>query len=289
MDNPEGFVFDDDLAIPALAASGFEVQPVPWTSRSVDWNSFDVVIPRTTWDYHHRLEEFLAVMEMIDRSSARLANSLSLFRWNAHKSYLFDLERKGVRIVPTISGSSLDRKALNDLRRRLGTGKVIIKPTVGANADFTWPVGNETPDDIIEAVCSHYKGREFLAQPFMENVVSEGEFSLFFFHGRLSHTILKTPKKADFRVQEEHGGIITAVTPEQELIEAGRQTMDALGEVPLYARVDFVRDDQRRFCLMELELIEPALYFRMDPLAPGRFAGALQEWMQARSTPPPRP
>ncbi|MDH4069774.1 MAG: hypothetical protein OEV30_05065 [Ignavibacteria bacterium] len=280
MENPEGFVFDDDLAVPALAARGYGVQSIPWTSSSVDWNSFDVVIPRTTWDYHHHLDKFLMVMENIDRSSARLANSLALFRWNAHKSYLFDLERQGVAIVPTVSGTGLTPERLQSIRRTFNGAPIIVKPTVGANADFTWPVRNETPRELIGRICAHYRDREYLAQPFMEGVISEGEFSLFFFNGDLSHTILKTPKREDFRVQEEHGGIITAVTPDPGMVNTGRLVMRTLPAVPLYARVDFVRDRAGAFRLMELELIEPALYFRMDPESPARFARALDEWMK---------
>ena len=119
-----------------------------------------------------------------------------------------------------------------------------------------------------------FVGREMLAQPFVDAIVDEGEFSLFYFDGSLSHTILKTPQTDDFRVQEEHGGIITAVTPEEKLVQCGAQVMEALGETPLYARPDFVRTPEGGFALMELELIEPALYFRMDEGSPMRFASA---------------
>jgi hypothetical protein len=54
--------------------------------------------------------------------------------------------------------------------------------------------------------------------------------------------------------------------------------LGALGDPPLYARADFVRDDDGAgFWLMELELIEPSLYLRMDAAAPQRFARALHE------------
>jgi hypothetical protein len=109
-------------------------------------------------------------------------------------------------------------------------------------------------------------------------VVSEGEFALFYFNGKLSHTILKTPKVGDFRVQEEHGGVIRAVEAENELREAGEITLRALDSVPLYVRADFVRaDNSHDFWLMELELIEPSLYLRMNAGAPERFARALDE------------
>ena len=117
-----------------------------------------------------------------------------------------------------------------------------------------------------------------MVQPFLSHVNTEGEFSLCYFNGKLSHTILKTPKVHDFRVQEEHGGVIRAVEAEGGLSEAGDIALRALDSVPLYARADFVRaNDGDGFWLMELELIEPSLYLRMDARAPERFAQALHE------------
>ena len=93
--------------------------------------------------------------------------------------------------------------------------------------------------------------------------------------------VLKTPKPRDFRVQEEHGGIIQAVAASRDLVSAGKQAMAAIGQIPLYARVDFVRLADGRYGLMELELIEPSLYLRMDDQAPERFARALDRRVRA--------
>ena len=113
-----------------------------------------------------------------------------------------------------------------------------------------------------------FNQRPYLAQPFMPHIRSEGEYSLIYFHGRYSHAILKTPAPGDFRVQEEYGGIITAVSPPTGLLLAGGRALAALDETPLYARVDLVRNDADDFLIMEFELIEPSLYLRMDPAAP---------------------
>ena len=114
-----------------------------------------------------------------------------------------------------------------------------------------------------------------MVQPFMPNIVAEGEFSLFFFNGKYSHSIKKSPKATDFRVQEEHGGIITEIEPDEKLRVAAKNAFDKIGETLLYGRVDLVRDERDEFALMELELIEPALYLRMSDGAPERFAAAI--------------
>jgi hypothetical protein len=106
-------------------------------------------------------------------------------------------------------------------------------------------------------------------------VVSEGEHSLIYFGGSFSHAILKTPKQGDFRVQEEHGGLIRPTSPETLLRQRSDAVIAALDAAPLYARADFVRTANNDFAIMELELIEPSLYFRMDAAAPARFAAAL--------------
>ena len=107
----------------------------------------------------------------------------------------------------------------------------------------------------------------------------EGEFSLFYFGDTYSHTILKTPKQDDFRVQEEHGGRLKKVEPEKALQKIGKEILDQLEPQPLYTRIDFVRTAEDGFALMELELIEPSLYFNMDPESPERFANVFDDWM----------
>ena len=123
-----------------------------------------------------------------------------------------------------------------------------------------------------------FRSRPFLVQPFRGHVLSEGEYSLFYFGGHYSHTILKTPREGDYRVQEEHGGIITAVPEDGPWRAVADAVIAAIGRTLLYARVDLVRNPDDGFELMELELIEPALYLRMDPDAPDRFAEAVASW-----------
>jgi hypothetical protein len=119
-----------------------------------------------------------------------------------------------------------------------------------------------------------------MVQPFMRGITDEGEFSLFYIDSRYSHTILKTPKPEDFRVQEEHGGIIQAVEPSAGLLAAGQEILKCISTPLLYARVDFVRTEKDEFALMELELIEPSLYLRKADNAPRLFAEAIDRWLQ---------
>ena len=116
-----------------------------------------------------------------------------------------------------------------------------------------------------------------MVQRFMSHIQAEGEYSLFFFNGGFSHDILKVPAESEFRSQEEHGAEIRRVIPEDGLLWRGQQALDVLTTTPLYARIDFVRDELNDFLVMELELIEPSMYLRTDPDAPARFAQAIDQ------------
>jgi hypothetical protein len=274
MDSLSGYTADDDLAIEPLRELGWEVETVSWRNTTTDWNKFEAVVIRTTWDYQRDPDKFLTVLRTIESSTARLENSLDIVRGNLNKAYLRGLQADGIRIVPTIWNEQYDESSADRWFREFGTDEIIIKPEISATAEYTFRLKTFDPD--LDPI---FAARAFLVQPFMPNIVTEGEFSLFYFAGEYSHAILKSPKSTDFRVQEEHGGTITAVAPSAGLRRAGRNAFDTISPTPLYARVDFVRIEDDDFALMELELIEPALYLRMDEGAPQRFAAAFDRMM----------
>ncbi len=278
LEDRTGFVIDDELAYPALAALGWQVEAIPWTRPEIDWKVYDAVVIRSTWDYMHHPETFLARLAVIEDTGVPLFNPLRLVRWNLQKTYLRDLAERGVAIVPTLWRDRLTGSDLHELVAEIGTKELVLKPTVGANANGAFRLNGEGAHSRADEVAEYFADRALMAQPFLPAVISEGEFSVFYFNGRYSHTILKTPKPGDFRVQEEHGGFIRAVPADPALGEAGAAVLRAIGETLLYARADFVRkEDGTGFWLMELELIEPSLYFRTDREAGARFARALNE------------
>lgn len=270
-DDLAGYVTDDSLAEAPLAELGWAVEHVSWR-RPGGWERYDAVVIRSTWDYHKHPGEFLAVLEEISRSGARLANPLELVRWNARKTYLRDLETRGLPVVPTV----WDRNRFGEM----DADEIVIKPVISASAFHTYRLRRgERWSPEMEAA---FAGREVMAQPFLRSIVEEGETSLFYFGGEPSHAVLKSPKEADFRVQEEHGGLIEPVDPPAPLVDLGRRIVESLPVPPLYARVDLARLDSggdSGYALMELELIEPSLYFRTDPESPRRFARAFDAWM----------
>ncbi|MEQ9218198.1 MAG: hypothetical protein RLO17_09160 [Cyclobacteriaceae bacterium] len=274
--NTNGWFIDDDLVHEPLKALGWEVENVPW-DEAVHWNAFDVVVIRSPWDYQDHLKRFVEVLEAINQSRARLVNSLDTVKWNIDKCYLFELEQKGIEIVPTIQHDALNESKIEMASRGFDSNELVVKPTIGANADDTFRINVKDSGSMKQPI-SIFKDRVCLVQPFMPGIVQEGEFSLMYFNGRLSHTILKTAKEGDYRIQEEHGGGVIAIkSPEKGLISVGDRVMNTLNKSPLYARVDLVRTANNSFALMELELIEPCLYFRFDPDSPEAFAKCIDD------------
>lgn len=282
LDDRSAYVIDDELAIAELRARAWRVEEIPWRRRDVDWGAFDLVVIRTTWDYQHDLDAFLDALSAIESAGVPLANPSALVRWNARKTYLRDLAARGVRVVPTRWGVGLSAEGLRSLCDALGDGGCVLKPTVSANAHDTWRLPRDLDLSVAAELASRFTDREWMVQPFVASVLDEGEYSVFYFDGSYSHAIVKRPKSGDFRVQEEHGGLIAGIDPDPSLRLAADRVMAALDEAPLQARVDLVRLDDGSLALMELEAIEPSLYFRTHPRAAERFADALARYLSRR-------
>lgn len=281
MESLADFECYDHLTIEPLARLGHSVDEVSWRSPPA-WDDYDAVIIRSPWDYQKDADAFLDCLEAIERSSAELLNPLAIVRWNINKRYLLDLEQRGVAIVPTHYREGIDAAALRNAFAAHVSDELIVKPAVSAGADDTFRVRREDARGFAAGAGERFAGRECLLQPFLPAVITEGEYSLFYFAGALSHCILKTPQREDFRVQEEHGGQLQLIeSPEAGLVAAGARTLAAIATQLLYARLDFVRSGDR-FLLMEAELIEPSLYFNLDPGSAARFARCLDAWIDGR-------
>lgn len=287
MDSLSGFECYDNLLDAPLAQLGWHTQLVSWRNKNVNWQLYDAVIIRSPWDYQDDASAFVSALAQIESSSAVLQNSIATVRWNIDKIYLQSLAQQKVNIVPTLWHKNFSSDVLAGFFTHFNCQQLVIKPRISANADNTFWLKKDTAEQFISQLEANFSQSEFIVQPFMNSVITEGEFSLFYFDGQYSHAILKTPKKDDFRVQEEHGGRLRAITPEKSLLAQSARTLAAIthltGEMPLYARVDFVRfsdeTSDEEFALMEAELIEPSLYFNMDENSAQRFANAFDKRM----------
>ena len=268
----------DNLIVQPLSKLGWECEFIPWDSISINWDDFDAVIIRSTWDYQQKEKLFFKTLQSIEASTATLYNSLDAVKWNINKRYLLELEKENISIIPTRLYDSFDFDIVNQLFSFFNENKLIIKPCVSANADDTFILEQNKLGSLKPVLENTFSQKDFLVQPFIKNIRIEGEYSLIYFGNRLSHVLLKTPKNGDFRVQEEHGGILKAINkPESSLIDFGNKVMETIPYQCLFSRVDVVRGSNN-YLLMEVELIEPSLYFNMDLNSPQMFAEIFNKW-----------
>ncbi len=278
-DNLEDFFVYDDLVKPYLNELGWEVDDVSWHDKSVNYNQFDIVVVRSTWDYQANSEEFMSVLESIENSTARLENPFNMLKWNFSKSYLKDLEAQGILILPTMWLSCFTYEDVSKAFERFNTKEIIVKPLVSANADYTYRLTSKQLISQQAQIKNALKDRAIMVQSFEKSIVQQGEYSLFYFNHIFSHAINKRPARGDFRVQEEHGGTLDSITPSPEMYKIAQNVLKALPSRALYARIDIL-ETGNGLAIIEVELIEPSLYFNMDSDSPKHFAQAINGYFK---------
>jgi glutathione synthase/RimK-type ligase-like ATP-grasp enzyme len=271
--NLEELFEEDKLLQRGFEAQGLQAEPVVWNRPDIDWNQFDIALIRSTWDYLDEREKFLGVLSEIEASSCRLFNPLQAVRWNIDKRYLFDLQKWGVPIIPTILASDLKHDPFHKTFAEHPADSVILKPTIGLGGSHSYRVSVNDLRNTLLSLQASQSQHEYLIQPFIESVVSEGEWSFVYFSGQLSHVLLKQPAPNDYRVQGIYGGTIqsTEATP-ADLVQAGA-VMAKLPFDLLYARLDFVRVEGR-LSVIEVELIEPIFSFNLVSASIARLVNA---------------
>ncbi|MGN7919374.1 ATP-grasp domain-containing protein [Lysobacter sp. 22409] len=265
---------DDAGLVDALRGHGIEPVACVWNDPAVDWTRFDAVLVRTTWDYFRHYDDFLAWYDQIETLGLPIANELPLLRWNSNKRYLLDLAARDVAIIPTVLARG---DALADAVAAMSGREVVIKPTVSGGAWHTVR-GRVGEAAFAEALAALPPELDYLVQPFMAEIVAEGEWSLMFFDGHYSHAVLKKPDAGDYRVQTDFGGSASLTEPDPVILAAARRALDAVAALgyrdQAYVRVDGVMTADG-FRLMELEFIEPFLHFAAYPPAAELFAAQL--------------
>ena len=250
---------DFDHLAPALRRRGSEVAAPVWSDPGVDWGAFELVMVSSTWDYHTRVEEFREWLRSIG-GEGRLRNEAATIEWNLDKRYLRELERTGVPTIPTIWTEPGVEAEIERTVAELGWSEVVVKPVVDLGAQQLARVPVEMVGRILRSL-----DEPGMAQPYLETLETEGELSLVFIAGSLSHAVRKQPARGDFRVQPQYGGSHERVEPEREAIEIAERALAAAEGAPLYARVDLVRDGEGALRVIELELAEPRLYLETEP------------------------
>ncbi len=275
---------DDRMLAEELRERGLSVSVEIWSDPRADWAASRLCILRSTWDYHSRCHDFL---RWVDDAAAltTIRNDPNLLRWNAHKSYLRDLERRGVPVVPTAWLAQGEDARLTEVFERCGRRDVVVKPARGAAAQDVIRVRAEPAS--LAAGQAHLdrlvQTQDVLVQPYLPAVVTYGERALIFFRGAYSHAVAKAPFDTVLAISYASSPRVEATDDE---VEVATKAVAAIPGDWLYARVDLLRDDAGTVLVSELELIEPALYLGVHEPARATFADAIERELGAVPTSP---
>lgn len=259
-------MFEDQLVITELINKGLAVKKVAWSDPNFDWKSTKSVLFRTTWDYAERFVEF-SDWFMDVAFKTKLINSYDLVSWNMDKHYLNYLSRAGANVVETYFVEPKDSRKLKTIFDELGWEKTVLKPAISASAKHTYVLTEESVSTHESTYDELIANEAMMFQPFQENVLIHGELSLMVIGGEFTHAVRKRAKDGDFRVQDDFGGTVEDYTPSQDEIDLAIQAVKACETLPVYARVDIIKDSNKQPAIMELELIEPEMWFRKHPSA----------------------
>lgn len=261
---------DDRLLFDALTRRGINCAIALWNDPDYRWDQSRHTVLRSTWDYHLHLTEFMSWLERIS-SSTRVWNPLELVRWNVQKTYLLELQKSGVPVVPTRlvpHGTSVD---LSEVLNKTGWADAIIKPVVGLATYGVQRVCAGEAEKGQQALTALLDDDDVLVQKYIPSVNDYGERSLVYIGGQFSHAVRKMPFQA-LRVAGEAGE--TPATATEKELGVSQRALGCLKVTPLYARVDLVPDGENNPVIMELELVEPSLFVSFAPHAPQLFADA---------------
>ncbi len=255
----------------ALAALGARTQITDWDDARIEWQRFDCALLRSAWDYAERRAEFLAWAARVSQLT-RLVNPESVVRWNTDKHYLRELARTGAPVVASrfVEPGEDAARALEEFLGAEAGAELVVKPAVGAGSrDARRHARGARAVASAHIAALLAAGRSVLLQPYLGRVDRDGETALIYFEGRFSHAVRKGPllpaAAASTAVLFAPEEISTRTAAPDELETAERVLRALPFAVPLYARIDLIRDDPGRSLLLELELTEPSLFFGRAP------------------------
>jgi glutathione synthase/RimK-type ligase-like ATP-grasp enzyme len=257
---------EDGLVVDSLREHSLRVNRVSWSDPNFDWSSTRYILFRSTWDYFERAEEWKKWLAMVGQKT-EMINSHETVLWNMDKHYLQDLMLQGINI-PQIRYIEIGEQVrLTDLVSAMNEDVVILKPCFSASARHTYKITGPVSTELERTFQELIKVEAMMLQPFQYSVPNQGEVSMMIMGGHFTHAVLKKPKQGDFRVQDDFGGSVTFYEPSKDEIKFAEAAVAACPSAPVYARVDIIEDNDGHLALIEIELIEPELWFRLKPKA----------------------
>ncbi|MEM7206939.1 MAG: hypothetical protein AAF434_03865 [Pseudomonadota bacterium] len=245
------------LIVEALEAKGKEVRCLPWQSSNLElFCAAELVLPLCAWDYAKSPAAFISWISAIRNGGGRLINSPDILLGNLNKRYLIDLYEAGFNVIPShyVGVPSLSQiLAIQDTE---GWTDSVVKPVYGQSGYQVELLSRIMERDESTFDCDS----ALLVQPFIQEIKSRGELSVYFIAGEFSHAVCRKPARGEWRANTRFNASVTQVAVDQNLIEQAAKFLEFVTKVPLYVRVDGIVK-RGSFVLSELEMVEPALFF----------------------------
>ncbi len=269
-----GLYPDDRCLLRSLREAGLDAHPVVWEDPHQDWRETKLAVIRSAWDYAFRRDQFVAWAE---RAAAQttLWNSSRVVRWNTHKRYLCDLAARGVPVVPTVVLEAGSTARLEEVLEERGWEDAVLKAAVAQSGRYAMLVPRQKRAQGQAHLDRLLPHEDLLVQPYITSVTHQGELSLVFIEGHCTHAARKRPAHGDFRVHDDYGGEVELESPGPAELATALAALAAVGEPVHYARADVVSGPGGQPLIMELELVEPELFFRLSPAAVERLTAAV--------------
>ena len=274
---------EDKLVQDALESENLRTIKKDWNDSSFNWSKTKTALFRSTWDYFDQFSNFQKWLYYVN-NQCFLINSFDQIKWNLDKHYLQDLKNWGLPIPESIFVNKNSNTNLKNIAKQKNWKHIVVKPTVSGAARHTYNLKNEEIESFQSKWIKLNNGEDFIIQEFQNNVIKKGEIALMIFGGKFSHAILKKAKKGDFRVQDDFGGTVQIIKPSKEIIQLAERTIKKLKPNPIYARVDIIINNDNQPVIMELELIEPELWFRFKEDSAKKLGVLIKEFLNKLNT-----
>lgn len=257
-----------ELILAAGKKRGIDFEVVYWDEMELPQRGFDLAVIRTTWDYTERVDQFLAALESHERAGMRVCNSSRVVRWNMRKTYLQEL---GPSAIETVWTDEPNAHGVANAFDTLDAAEVVLKPQVGAGSVRTVRLKRNawSEADLIDGPTG-----PAMIQPYLRAIETEGERSLFWFGGEYSHAVRKVPADGNW-LANIAGARFVADPPPKAAMEAAEAARVRAPQDLLYVRIDLVLGDDGAWRVIEIEAIEPYLFFDFAPEGADVFVGAI--------------
>lgn len=258
-----------ELVLAAGQRRGIAFEVVYWDETDLPRRGFDLAVIRTCWDYHERPEQFLSALEAHERAGLKVLNAPAVVRWNMRKTYLKEL---GPSAIETVWAERADARAVAQAFDALDAAEIVMKPQVGAGSIRTVRLKRNawSEADLIDGPLG-----PAMIQPYLKAIETEGERSLFWFGGQYSHAIRKVPIEGDWLANIPGKTRFVAEAPPRSALEAAEAARARAPRDLLYVRIDLVLGDDGAWRVIEIEAIEPYLFFDFAPEGAEAFVGAI--------------